>query len=46
MGNGKIKSGKRKSGKRKVGKGKSGNNERFVIHTKECSTGKIMGEKK
>ena len=46
--NGKRKNGKRKSGKRKSGK--SGNNETFVVHTKECSTGQIiegkMGERK
>ena len=33
-------------GKRKVEKGKSGNNETFVIRTKECSTRQIMGGKK
>ena len=38
--------GKEKVGKEKVEKGKSGNNETFVIHTKECSTGQIMGEEK
>ena len=43
---GKRKMGKGKVEKGKVEKGKSGNNETFVIHTNECSTGQIMGGKK
>ena len=53
VGEGKVGKGKWKKGKwkkekweQKKWKRKSGNNETFVIHTKECSTGQIMGEEK